>query len=181
MRLLAVHPSGLMYTRVFLTLEPLGLELVAGAARAAGHEVRIVDLQVEKPSRLWSEIDRWRPDAVCLGGNYLANVPEIIDNAKAVKKRRPECFVFVGGHSASFVAGDMLSHGAGAVDCVLKGEGEAATPRLLQAVENGEELTAVPGCCCAGRPISCGRSGSSIRCSIPNCRWRITRGEVSGY
>jgi hypothetical protein len=34
MRLLAVHPSGLMYTRVFLTLEPLGLELVAGARRA---------------------------------------------------------------------------------------------------------------------------------------------------
>ena len=33
-----------MYTRVFLTLEPLGLELVAGAARAVGHDVRIVDL-----------------------------------------------------------------------------------------------------------------------------------------
>ena len=60
MRLLAVHPSGLMYTRVFLTLEPLGLELVAGAARAAGHDVRIVDLQVEKPGRLWRLIDRWR-------------------------------------------------------------------------------------------------------------------------
>ena len=60
--LLAVHPSGLMYTRVFLTLEPLGLELVAGAARAAGHDVRIVDLQVESPHRMWWQIDRWRPD-----------------------------------------------------------------------------------------------------------------------
>src|SRR5580704_14300424 len=85
MKLLAVHPSGLMYTRVFLTLEPLGLELVAGAARAAGHEVRIVDLQVERPRRLWRLIDKWRPDAVCLGGNYLANVPEIIDAAKSIK------------------------------------------------------------------------------------------------
>src|ERR1700759_4035652 len=47
MRLLAVHPSGLMYTRVFLRLEPLGLELIASAARVAGHEVQIVDLQVE--------------------------------------------------------------------------------------------------------------------------------------
>jgi len=49
MKLLAVHPSGLMYTRVFLRLEPLGLELVAGAARQAGHTVRILDLQVETP------------------------------------------------------------------------------------------------------------------------------------
>jgi hopanoid C-3 methylase HpnR len=145
MRLLAVHPSGLMYTRVFLTLEPLGLELVAGAARAAGHDVRIVDLQVERPTRLWQLIDQWRPDAVCFGGNYLANVPEIIDTAKAIKLRRPGCFVFVGGHSASFVAADLLAHGEGAIDCVLKGEGEVSVPLLLRAVEDGAALTTVPG------------------------------------
>jgi len=145
MKLLAVHPSGLMYTRVFLTLEPLGLELVAGAARAAGHDVRIVDLQVEPPRRMWQLIDHWQPDAVCLGGNYLANVPEIIDTAKAIKVRLPRCFVFVGGHSASFVAADLLAHGAGAIDCVIRGEGEASVPRLLRAVQNGDDLTVVPG------------------------------------
>src|ERR1700722_13207960 len=145
MKLLAVHPSGLMYTRVFLTLEPLGLELIAGAAREAGHDVRICDLQVEKPRRLWREIDRWQPDAVCFGGNYLANVPEIIDTAKAIKARLPGCFVFVGGHSASFVAADLLAHAAGAIDCVIKGEGEASVPLLLDAVRNGTDLTSVPG------------------------------------
>jgi hopanoid C-3 methylase HpnR len=145
MRLLAVHPTGLMYTRVFLTLEPLGLELVAGAARAAGHDVRIVDLQVERPSRLWKLVDQWRPDAVCLAGNYLANVPEIVDTARAIKSRLPGCFVFAGGHSASFVATDLLAHGAGAIDCVVKGEGEAAVPRLLRAVQDHEDLTKVPG------------------------------------
>ena len=96
MKLPVIHPSGLMYTKVFLTLEPLGLELVAGAARAAGHDMRIVDLQVEKSGELWRLIDQWRPDAVCLGGNYLANVPEIIDIANAVKARLPACFVFAG-------------------------------------------------------------------------------------
>jgi hopanoid C-3 methylase HpnR len=142
MKLLAVHPSGLMYTRVFLTL---GLELVAGSARAAGHDVRIFDLQVEHPRRLWRLIDQWRPDAVCLAGNYLANVPEIIDIAKAVRLRHPGCFVFVGGHSASFVAEDLLAHGAGAIDCVIKGEGEASVPLLLLAVQEGRDLTTVPG------------------------------------
>ena len=46
MKVLCCHPSGLMYTEIFLRLEPLGVELVATAARAAGHEVRIMDLQV---------------------------------------------------------------------------------------------------------------------------------------
>jgi hypothetical protein len=93
--------------------------LVAGAARAAGHDVRIVDLQVERPDRQWRLIDKWRPGAVCLGGNYLANVPEIIETAKSIKTRLPGCFVFVGGHSASFVAADLLAHGAGAIDSVI--------------------------------------------------------------
>lgn len=145
MKLLAVHPSGLMYTRVFLTLEPLGLELVAASARAAGHDARIVDLQVEPTQALWRQIACWRPDAVCFGGNYLANVPEIIDTAKAIKARLPGCFTFVGGHSASFVAEDLLRHGSGAIDCVIKGEGEAAVPVLLRAVAEGAPLTTVPG------------------------------------
>ena len=36
----------------------------------------------------------------------------------------PRRFVFVGGHSASFVAAELLDHAEGAIDCVLKGEGE---------------------------------------------------------
>ena len=47
MKILGVHPGPLMYTKIFLRLEPLGLELVAAAARQAGHEVQLIDLQVE--------------------------------------------------------------------------------------------------------------------------------------
>jgi hypothetical protein len=46
MKVLFVHPSGLMYTEVYLRLEPLGLERVAASCRKAGHEVRLLDLQV---------------------------------------------------------------------------------------------------------------------------------------
>lgn len=145
MRLLAVHPSGLMYTRVFLRLEPLGLELIAEAARQAGHEVRILDLQVASHRDHARLLQRWRPDAVCYCGNYLANIPEIIDLAKAVKAELPDCFVFVGGHSASFIAADVLRHAEGAIDCVLKGEGEASLATLLEAAAAGSDLLAVPG------------------------------------
>ncbi len=89
MKLLAVHPSGLMYTRVFLRLEPLGLEMIAAVVRDAGHEVRLIDLQAETHRDLYRIIKNWRPDAVCFSGNYLANIPEIVDLAKSIKAMDP--------------------------------------------------------------------------------------------
>lgn len=144
MRLLAVHPSGLMYTRIYLRLEPLGLELIAAAARRAGHEVRLIDLQLQTHKDYFRILQRVRPDAVCFSGNYLANVPEIIDLSKATKALLPNCFIFVGGHSISFTAEAVLAHGDGAIDCVLKGEAEVAIAMLLERV-NGRDLERVSG------------------------------------
>ena len=52
MRVLLVHPSALMYSEIFLRLEPLGLERVAAAVLADGHEVRLIDLQVHDRGEL---------------------------------------------------------------------------------------------------------------------------------
>jgi magnesium-protoporphyrin IX monomethyl ester (oxidative) cyclase len=146
MKLLAVHPGPLMYTRIFLRLEPLGLELVAETARLCGHDVRLIDLQVEHHKDYFRIVRDWRPDAICFSCNYLANVPEIVDLAKATKAMLPGCFVFVGGHSASFTAKEFLEHGEGAIDCVLRGEGEAQLPALLEAIEHDRNaLDEVPG------------------------------------
>ena len=136
MRVLAVHPGPLMYTKIFLRLEPLGLELVAEAARRAGHEVRLLDLQVESHRDYFRVLDDWQPEVIAFSCNYLANIPEIVDLAKASKKRLPGVFFFIGGHSASFTAQEILEHGAGAIDCILLGEGEAGIPALLEAVEH---------------------------------------------
>ena len=146
MRFLAVHPGPLMYTKIYLRLEPLGLELIAQAARQAGHEVYLIDLQVETWKDYLAHLRTWKPDVIAFSCNYLANVPEIVDLAKLTKQELPHCFVFVGGHSASFVARDFLAHGAGAIDCVLKGEGEVSVPKLLLAVEHDRKaITNVPG------------------------------------
>jgi len=145
-KLLAVHPGPLMYTKVFLRLEPLGLELVAEAARKAGHAVRLLDLQVESHQRYFEVVDRWQPDAIAFSCNYLANVPEIVDLAKLTKQRQPRVFFFVGGHSASFTAHELLEHAEGAIDCVLKGEGEAAINELLSAAAHDRAAAVrVPG------------------------------------
>ncbi len=107
--------------------------------------MRLLDLQVESERAYFRALDRWRPDVVAFGCNYLANVPEIVDLAKATKARHPGLFIVVGGHSASFTAAALIAHGEGAIDCVLKGEGEAAIPLLLEAVASGRDLLTVPG------------------------------------
>lgn len=146
MKFLAVHPGPLMYTKIYLRLEPLGLELIAEAVRRAGHEVRLIDLQVETHGDYVRVLEEFRPDVIAFSCNYLPNVPEVVDLAKLTKNHLPGSLVVVGGHSASFVAEDMLNHGQEAIDCVLKGEGEAAIVQLLEAVEHDRRaLLAVPG------------------------------------
>ena len=79
MRVLLVHPSPLMYSEIYLRLEPLGLERVAAAVRDAGHDVRLLDLQIFNHKDYFRELESFKPQAVGFGLNYLANVPEVLD------------------------------------------------------------------------------------------------------
>ncbi len=56
----------------------------------------------------------------------------------------PDCYVFIGGHSGSFIADELLEHGRGTIDCVLKGEGELSTQLLLKAIPK-RAVETVPG------------------------------------
>jgi hopanoid C-3 methylase HpnR len=154
MRVLLVHPSALMYSEIFLRLEPLGLERVAAALLADGHDVRLIDLQVYRKADLERQVTEFQPEAIGFSLNYLANVPEVVDLAKQLKVMLPGCFIFVGGHSVSFVAEQVLEHGEGAIDVVLKGEGETGAPALLAALPD-RAFAEVPGAVAqdgAGRP-----------------------------
>jgi hypothetical protein len=92
MRLLLIHPSPLMYSEIFLRLEPQGLERVAGVARAAAHEVRIVDLQVLSqkvprggPGRLDRQPPAARPDRMKTRRSYgVADVRVVGDYRRPV-------------------------------------------------------------------------------------------------
>jgi hopanoid C-3 methylase HpnR len=146
MKVLGVHPGTLMYSKVFLRLEPLGLELVAAAALSSGHDVRLIDLQTHTHADYRNILASWQPEVIALSANYLANVPEVIELAKMTKQRLPRSFVLVGGHSASFVADAILADSADAIDCVLKGEGEAGIGPLLEVVQDDRrEIASVPG------------------------------------
>jgi magnesium-protoporphyrin IX monomethyl ester (oxidative) cyclase len=143
MKVMLVHPSALLYSEVYLRLEPLGMECVAAAVERAGHEVRLVDLQVFNHRELRRQIETFRPDALGFSVNYLANVPEVIDLAKLVRQILPKTFIFCGGHSISFIAGEVLGHGDGAIDAVVMGEGETTVPLMLQSVPRVDGIAGV--------------------------------------
>jgi len=135
-----------MYTEIFLRLEPLGLELVAGSLRQAGHDVRLIDMQVASRDDLIRLVAESPPDAFVMSANYLANLPEVIDLCKMVRQRVPGVLTIVGGHSVSFTAAEVLEHAAGAIDCVVKGEGEEIMPLLLEAARDDRtSLHVLPG------------------------------------
>jgi len=133
-----------MYSELYLRLEPIGLERVAASIRAAGHEVRLLDLQIFTAADYRAELASFRPQAVGFSMNYLANAPEIIHFAKETKRLLPDCFFMIGGHSGSFIADELLEHGHGAIDCVVRGEGEVIAPRVLEAIGD-PKLSTLPG------------------------------------
>jgi len=61
-----------------------------------------------------------------------------------VKSLLPGCFVFAGGHSVSFIAEHVIAQADGAIDAIVRGEGEVITPMLLDAARDGG-LHRLPG------------------------------------
>lgn len=142
MRILLVQPNsghghGFQGTAL---LEPLGLEAVAGALE--GHEVRLLDLRVEKG--LADAVDRFHPEVlgincsftvdVC-GAHYVAQV------AKTAGDSDPP-FVVVGGHHASLNPADFHHR---SFDAIAVGEGEATMAELVACLERRENLQSVAG------------------------------------
>ena len=48
-----------------------------------------------------------------------------------------------GGHSISFIAEEVLKHGAGAIDAIVQGEGEVTVPQMLAKVPRVDGLAGV--------------------------------------
>jgi hopanoid C-3 methylase HpnR len=146
LKVLLVHPGSLMYSELYLRLEPLGLELIAQAARQAGHDVRIIDLQVFQPADYFRLVDEWKPQAVGYSLNYLANIPQVVDLARETREKLPHALIFAGGHSASFTAREILDHAGAGLDCIVRGEAEAVVARLLEAgLDRQIALESLPG------------------------------------
>ncbi len=120
-------------------LEPLGLEMVAGALLPE-HDVELIDLLPGVD--LEAAVDRFSPDVCGISCLFTVDTGETLRLSRIVKNRRPHTFVFVGGIHASLSPGDF---GLPLVDAIVTSEGELTTAHMVKALEAGEDLLSVPG------------------------------------
>ncbi|MHB8175920.1 MAG: B12-binding domain-containing radical SAM protein [Thermoleophilia bacterium] len=125
------------FTKVAL-VEPLGLEMVAGAL-VPDHEVRIHDMRVD--GGLEQALANFRPDAVGISCSFTIDVFRTQKIAQVAKDNGAP-FVFIGGLHASLNPSDFSGE---AIDAIVIGEGEFGAPELINTLRDGGDLNSVPG------------------------------------
>ena len=139
MRILLIQPDydpGPVGFRLVAMPEPLALELLAGTVPQ--HEVRILDLRVEP--NLEQTLAAFDPELVAVTA-LTTEVYAAQEILQKVKLLSPDAFTIVGGHHATLVPEDFQLP---CVDAICQGEGEFVFPQLVEALQTGQSLCAVP-------------------------------------
>lgn len=140
MRILLIQPN--TSTLRGTTCPPLGLMFVAAVVRQAGHEVKIIDRNIDYFPLYKTK--RFKPDLV---GISSFTGPMILD-AIRVSKRIKEIFgdefpVVWGGIHPSLLPEQTLENPY--IDFIVRGEGEHTFLELVEAIEQGKELEGIKG------------------------------------
>lgn len=126
-------------------LVPQALPYLAAVARAAGHEVRIIDCS---PLRVgWKTLARefadGAPDVVAVGENHALYAHESLHALKLAKEAAPNATTIAGGLHFANLAEETLSNTY--IDYLIRGEGERSFVELLAAIEGGIGAEGVRG------------------------------------
>ena len=132
---------------------PIGLSYVASAARAAGHEVAVLDLLVAKDGDhpLRRALRTHRPDVVGISVRNIDSCSkqrpawQVEDVARhiGIVRESGSARVVLGGPAVSVLGPAVF--GSLPADFAVLGEGEVAFPALLRALARGETTQGIPG------------------------------------
>lgn len=153
-------PRSLSY---YGTVLPLGLAYVAAAVRQAGHRVRIVDapgLAPDLRGRMSTDVGELvrhglpapaivdavgsGADVIGIGHTFLHEWGFVRGLIARLRAANPNAFIVAGGENASAYWRRMLDTAPG-LDACVRGEGEATTVAMLDALGRGSHLADVPG------------------------------------
>jgi radical SAM superfamily enzyme YgiQ (UPF0313 family) len=132
---------------------PIGLAYVAGAAEAAGHEIRVIDLcfPSETTDSLDREIQRFVPEVVGISVrnldnanmlypvSYVQEATRVVERVKALSKAP----VVLGGPGVSIAPSQIIRRLRG--DYVVVSDGERPFVELLDCLEHEILADSVPG------------------------------------
>jgi radical SAM superfamily enzyme YgiQ (UPF0313 family) len=124
----------------FFRIEPLGLEYIAAALQARGHDVTVADLRFTRS--IEHHLTRGRPGLVGIAAMHALETDEVLALAARIRRSSPAVPIIVGGHTAAAFPTPFL---VTPIDAVVVDDGERAVPRIVDALERKVPLTSVPG------------------------------------
>lgn len=124
----------------FFRVEPLGLEYIASALRARGHEPAIADLRFS--ASLPALLRSFRPRLVGIAGLHTLDTPEALKAARVVKHLAPSAVTLLGGHATAAHPTPLFDP---SVDAIGLDDGESVVPEVADAVQQGRPLSSVRG------------------------------------
>lgn len=145
---------------------PMGLFSLADQLNRGGFAVEIIHLDLEGNKDIPEILGGEAVDAVGLDLHWANQCVAVTDCAQRIKRLNPGIFVFIGGYTASFFAGEILRDYP-AIDAVIRGDGEIPIVELGKALQDRKT------------------NGGSLRDqerflleSVPNLVWRGEGGKI---
>ncbi len=139
MKILLISPKGSnIYAKMEVGLPPLGIAYLAAVIREKGHEVQLIDRSIKQGELVPEDFAPY--DLVGISAD-TPRYPEAVEIASIAKKAGK--MVVMGGYHVTFLDKEALE--TGVVDIVVRGEAEEIMVNMLDALEQGSDLSKVKG------------------------------------
>jgi anaerobic magnesium-protoporphyrin IX monomethyl ester cyclase len=152
MRVLLVHPPAMGVYGPFKPAAklaaqpqmPLGILYIGAVLSEHGHQVRIIDGDVDQMGLfdILAELDRWKPNLVGVSATTPV-YPTARKLLSLVKQKNPEIVTVLGGYHLTAVPQQTMAECP--VDFGVYGEGEQTIVELAAALEQGSDVDAIAG------------------------------------
>lgn len=125
-------------------LPMLGLAYIAASLRDQGHDVRVIDYEVDQRpfSQLISDLEAFRPDVIGMTG-YITNMQRCAAVASSAKTVDPSVTVILGGPQVSIFPEEGFA--SQDVDIIVMSEGELIIRNVMNALGDDLALRKVKG------------------------------------
>lgn len=141
MKILLIEPNKMERTigsEDLFMFEPLALEYIA-AGVADGHDVRILDMRIEK--RLDKTLEDFNPDIVGIT-SYTSTSMRAKEIAGRIKGFNKDILTVIGGHHATVAPSDFHEKD---IDIVVLGQGIETFREIVAAAESGSSFAGIKG------------------------------------
>lgn len=128
-------------------LPPLGHLAIGGPLIDAGHDVALLnaDPGPMSDSAILAALAERSPDAVLIGHSGSTSAHPVVRRlARGIRATLPGVQIIYGGVYPSYHWAEILRE-CPEIDVIVRGEGEVTAPRLIAALEQGEDLAHIPG------------------------------------